>query len=179
MYSVIKGDATKPTLEIGEIAVIPHVCNNEKIWGGGFVIALSKKWIEPEKEYKEYIHHNMELFTSLQSKDMILGKLACGGIGLCKVNKDICVANMIAQDGIMGEYNPTPIRYDSLIQCMTKIKDIILTFNNRNNKNRQMTIHTPKFGSLRAGGKWELVEALIKNIWVDQGIDVTVYEFEE
>ena len=38
--------------------------------------------------------------------------------------------------------------------------------------------HCCKFGSDLAGGKWELIEELIKETWVDRGFDVVVYEFE-
>lgn len=48
----LKGDATKP---IGEgNKVIVHVCNDVGGWGRGFVLALSKRWAEPERKYREW-----------------------------------------------------------------------------------------------------------------------------
>ncbi len=50
MINYVKGDATSP---IGDgVKLIVHVCNDIGAWGAGFVLALSKKWITPEKQYK-------------------------------------------------------------------------------------------------------------------------------
>jgi hypothetical protein len=43
------GDATDP---VGEGArIICHVCNDIGGWGRGFVVALSKRWPEPEAQW--------------------------------------------------------------------------------------------------------------------------------
>ena len=47
-----EGDATSP---IGDgKKIIPHVCNDIGGWGKGFVLALSKKWPEPEEYYRKF-----------------------------------------------------------------------------------------------------------------------------
>ena len=47
----IKGDATRP---IGDGSkLILHICNDVGAWGSGFVVALSKRWKEPEQKYRE------------------------------------------------------------------------------------------------------------------------------
>lgn len=43
----------------------------------------------------------------------------------------------------------------------------------------KMSIHCPKFGSLRAGGNWEFILELINETWVDRGINVTIYEYKK
>jgi O-acetyl-ADP-ribose deacetylase (regulator of RNase III) len=43
----IKGDATNPVSE-GE-KIICHICNDIGRWGKGFVLAISRRWKEPEK----------------------------------------------------------------------------------------------------------------------------------
>jgi O-acetyl-ADP-ribose deacetylase (regulator of RNase III) len=46
------GDATRP---LGaDNRVIVHVCNDEGGWGKGFVVAISKRWPEPEARYREW-----------------------------------------------------------------------------------------------------------------------------
>lgn len=48
----IKGDATSPQAKGTKI--ICHICNNLGGWGKGFVLAISKRWPEPEKQYREW-----------------------------------------------------------------------------------------------------------------------------
>ena len=40
-----------------------------------------------------------------------------------------------------------------------------------------VVIHTPKFGSELAGGCFDFILELIREIWLENGIDVVVYEF--
>lgn len=46
------GDATCPATSGNKIIV--HICNDIGAWGKGFVLALSKRWVAPEKQYKEW-----------------------------------------------------------------------------------------------------------------------------
>lgn len=46
------GDATFP-LGTGN-KIIAHICNDIGGWGLGFVLALSKRWKQPEKEYRQW-----------------------------------------------------------------------------------------------------------------------------
>lgn len=48
----IIGDATNP-VTIGN-KIIVHVCNDIGGWGKGFVIAISKRWKQPEQQYREW-----------------------------------------------------------------------------------------------------------------------------
>lgn len=73
----IKGDATAPKA-IGN-KIIVHICNDIGGWGKGFVLAISKKWTEPELQYREW-------FTS---KD----KFELGSCQFVQVENDIWVEN--------------------------------------------------------------------------------------
>lgn len=48
----ITGDATSPAAKGNRIIV--HICNDIGGWGKGFVMAISKRWPEPEKMYREW-----------------------------------------------------------------------------------------------------------------------------
>lgn len=48
----LKGDATLP--QASGIKIIAHICNNIGGWGKGFVLAISERWSEPEKAYREW-----------------------------------------------------------------------------------------------------------------------------
>ena len=181
MYKVITGDATNPTLKHNEIAVIPHVCNNINSWGKGFVLALSAKWEKPEKEYHSYMFTNTISNLARKTKDTVLGDLACEYGGLIEVERNIFIAKMIAQRGTISQLNLKPIKYAALVKSMEKVAQIINDYNLNypSSSDKQIAIHTPKFGCGLAGGNWDFIEELIIEIWCMKDIDVTVYEFEE
>ena len=145
----VVGDATEP---IGDgVKFIAHVCNSLGYWGMGFVLAISKKWREPRRVYK----------------DMKERKL--GTIDIIGVEKDVFVINMIAQTCIRSRSNPIPLRYDSLKTCLEEL--VILA------KQFGATVHLPKIGCGLGGGKWKNVQGIIETTLIASGIDVIVYEF--
>ena len=48
----LKGDATCPQAK--GVKIICHVCNDIGGWGKGFVLALSRRWEQPESEYRAW-----------------------------------------------------------------------------------------------------------------------------
>lgn len=46
------GDATAPSSQNNKI--ICHICNDIGAWGRGFVMALSRRWPQPEAAYREW-----------------------------------------------------------------------------------------------------------------------------
>jgi hypothetical protein len=157
----VKGDACEPQrIDPNETVVIPHCCNNGGKWGAGFVLALSKKWGEPKVYYKEFCKRNSIL--------PILGKT-----NFVTCDDKTIVANMIAQDGTVGKDNPKPIKYKALVNCMADVAAFIQHYDKP-----PVRIHCCKFGSDLAGGTWKFIVELIDELWLSQGIDVIVYEYE-
>ena len=72
----LKGDATSPNME--GIKIIAHICNDIGGWGKGFVLALSKRWQQPEKEYRKWFKEGL--------------KFHLGGVQFVQVRVDILVA---------------------------------------------------------------------------------------
>jgi hypothetical protein len=162
----IQGDVTDVTGE--DNIVIAHVCNNQGRMGAGVALALASKWPEVKRGYQETIQ------SLLPARR--LGYVSwCYDVG----DTSLVVANMIAQKGFRSPHNPKPLRYAALVQCMIEVRDRILSWNDIKKDEGNWIIHAPKFGSLRSGGSWKLIEELIKEIWVDSGIDVVIYEFKE
>ncbi|TPN88932.1 macro domain-containing protein [Aquimarina algicola] len=151
----IKGDATLPQAKGNKIIV--HVCNNLGGWGKGFVLAISKKWAEPEKRYREW-HRNRA------KNDFELG-----AIQIVPVNDYIYVGNMIAQQGMKTGSNGVPIRYNAVKTCLEKIAVEA--------EKLQASIHMPRIGCGLAGGKWEKIEPIIKETLIQKDIEVFVYDF--
>lgn len=163
----VKGDVTEPQRnDPAEVIVLPHVCNNIDGWGRGVVVAISNKWPEPEREYRDYMNSS----TTQASASRGLGETI-----RVEVADNIVVMNMIAQNGVRGKDNPIPLRYPALVKTMEYVAlDII----RMKGQGKQVSIACPKFGAGLAGGDWRVIEALIRQCWCDYGIDVTVYEFE-
>jgi hypothetical protein len=104
-----KGDATNPTDNGTKIIV--HICNDVGGWGKGFVMAISKRWKQPETEYRNWFK-NKELeqtdtiqFERLESRDKYSNekKFELGNVQFVKASDDIWVANMIAQRDIQTQ----------------------------------------------------------------------------
>lgn len=153
----LKGDATSP--QASGTKIIAHICNDLGGWGKGFVLAISKRWKEPEAAYRLW---HRERATN----DFILG-----GIQLIKVEPYIYVANMIAQRGMKtGRSTGVPIRYEAVEQCLSALAEEAASLN--------ASVHMPRIGCGLAGGKWDKIELLIKSTLSDNNIDVYVYDFE-
>ena len=144
----IKGDATYPQGD--GIKFIIHICNDKNKWGRGFVLALSKRWKEPEKQYRQ-----------LKPEDRQLGM-----VQLIEVEDNIIVANMIAQHDTKWINNIPPIRYEALKQCLEMVNDAAIKFN--------ANVHAPLLGSGLAGGDWRVIEKLIEDT---MSVPVTIYDF--
>jgi len=145
------GDATYP---VGPgLKIIIHICNDIDKWGRGFVLAVSKRWKEPEIAY-----HNLKLCER---------KL--GNIQLIKVEPDIYVVNMIAQHGIgPNKEGQPPIRYDALVSCLLKVNEFAITNN--------ASIHAPRIGAGLGGGNWVIIETIITEVFGD--IAVYIYDLK-
>ena len=111
----IEGDVTNPQRTApNEIVIIAHVCNDEKIWGSGVVISISKKWKEPEQIYRDFCDKNKFI--------PILGKVC-----FARIDNYLVIANMIGQKGIVSINNSIPIKYKALADCMTEVVGFIET----------------------------------------------------
>lgn len=148
-----KGDATDP-VGSGQKYII-HICNDSGGWGRGFVLAVSNRWTEPEKAYREW--HREQYSHSCGFK--------LGNIQLIKVSQDITVINMIAQEGY-GSGGRPPVRYEALEQCLEKVSVSA--------KVHEASVHGPRFGTGLAGGNWTQIEPIIERTMKE--LSVTIYD---
>ena len=154
LVTVLKGDATAPVGDGNRI--ICHVCNDIGGWGKGFVLALSKRWKEPEAHYRAW-------HTQGEASGFRLG-----AIQLVRVTHDIEVANLIAQRDVRAIAGVPPIRYDALRECLATLAT--------HAGNQQASVHMPRIACGLAGGTWSEVEAIIRATLVASGIPVCVYD---
>jgi len=145
------GDATQPQGDGNKIIV--HICNDIGAWGAGFVLAVSKKWRAPEIAYRMKKSHHL------------------GEVDFVRVEDDIIVANMVAQHGVsrMGfdDSDEPPIRYAAVRVCLNEVNKMAYTTGS--------SIHMPRIGCGLAGGSWDEIEKIIKDV---ASVPVYVYDLK-
>lgn len=150
----IKGDATNPTGEGNKIIV--YVCNDIGGWGKGFVMAISKRWKQPEQEYRQW-------FKTKSSFKL-------GEVQFVQVEDDLWITNLIGQHKINKDENgDPPIRYEAILLGLEKVRKFAF--------DKNATVHMPRIGCGPAGGTWDKIEPLINSILITKNIQVTVYDF--
>jgi len=130
--------------------IIPHCANNLGIMGSGFVLPLLKRFPGVDTKYTR----------RCKERDML------GFVDYVRYD-NVTVANMVAQNGVIGKNNTKPIRYAALMKCM---EGVSVRWECTGGE-----IICPKFGSALAGGNWDLIEELINEIWIENKIKVTVF----
>lgn len=150
----VDGDATLP---IGDgPKIIVHVCNDLGKWGRGFVLALSKRWKQPERVYKA-------AFCGPCPPRL-------GEVQLVPVESSITVANLIGQHGLASRLSTTPpVRYDAIREGLGRVAE--------HAQRLGASVHMPRIGCGLAGGDWSQMEPVIARTLSESGVDVTVYDF--
>ena len=104
----LKADATIPQTE-GNI-IISHICNDIWAWGKGFVLAISKRWKEPAKQYKQWYK---------EGEGFILE-----AVQFVAVEENVWVANIIGQHKIYKDENGNPpIRYEAVKEGLQQVAE--------------------------------------------------------
>ena len=148
-----KGDATQPVAD--GTAIIVHICNDAGGWGRGFVLALSRRWKEPEQQYRQWF----------KSKE----NFALGQVQLVQATEGIWVANLVGQHGMSPDAKGNaPVRYEAIAEGLVTVA----AFADR----IKASVHMPRIGCGLAGGTWDRVEPLITTHLLHQEIPVTVYD---
>ena len=150
----IKGDATCPQAK--GVKLICHICNDRGGWGKGFVLAITKRWEQPERAYRDW-------YNARGDNDFGLG-----AVQFVSVEQYIWVANMVAQRGTKRGSQGPPIRYEAVAKCLGKVAEKAIELN--------ASIHMPRIGCGLAGGEWSRIEPLIVESLCRPGISVTVYD---
>lgn len=151
----LTGDATSPQAKGPKI--IAHVCNNRGGWGKGFVLAISKRWPEPEAAYRRW------------HRERAHNDFALGATQLVQVAPDLWVANMVGQHGLKtSRSSGPPIRYDAVRQCLHALAAHAARLS--------AGVHMPRIGTGLAGGRWDRVEPLVVSELTSHDIPVTVYD---
>ncbi|MEU1148046.1 macro domain-containing protein [Streptomyces sp. NPDC005863] len=153
----VRGDATAP---FGKgVKLIAHVCNDLGGWGKGFVLAVSRRWPEPERAYRAW------------HRERAKNDFGLGAVQFVDVGRRVWVANMVGQRGMRTGSKGVPVRYEAIDTALATVAD----------KAEELGagVHMPRIGCGLAGGTWSRIEPLISERLVARGIAVTVYDFGE
>src|SRR5690606_27900392 len=122
-------------------------------WGKGFVMALSKKWPEPEHNYRRW-------HRAISMRNTETGSSPTLTLGLVQFvlveDKDVTVANLVGQRGVRTKHNPSPVSYEAIEAGFKRIRDAFW------NMTPKYSIHMPRIGCGLAGGEWNRIEPLIE-----------------
>ncbi|MGW6566561.1 Appr-1-p processing protein [Streptomyces sp. NPDC054975] len=138
--------------------IIAHVCNDLGGWGKGFVVAVSRRWAEPEKEYRRW------------HRERAKNDFGLGAAQFVQVEPRVWVANLVGQRGIRtGRSSGVPVRYEAIGTALGRLAG----------KAEELgaSVHMPRIGCGLAGGVWGRVEPLVVERLTARGIAVTVYDF--
>jgi O-acetyl-ADP-ribose deacetylase (regulator of RNase III) len=153
---IVRGDATVPQARANRI--IAHVCNDVGAWGKGFVLAISRRWPEPEREYRRW------------HRGRAANDFGLGAVQLVAVSPSVWVANMVAQHGLRRTGLGPPIRYDAVERCLHVVADHATRL--------EASVHMPRIGCGLAGGKWEEIKPIIVRTLCGRSIATTVYDYD-
>ncbi|MFC1403552.1 MULTISPECIES: macro domain-containing protein [Streptacidiphilus] len=150
----VRGDATTP-LGKGP-KVIAHICNDLGGWGKGFVLAVSRRWPEPETAYRRW------------HRERAGNDFGLGAVQLVQVGPLLWVANMVGQHGIRTGSKGVPVRYEAIDTALGTLAEHAAELD--------ASVHMPRIGCGLAGGRWQRTEPLILARLTGRSIAVTVYD---
>ncbi|WP_246016747.1 macro domain-containing protein [Micromonospora pisi] len=132
------------------------MCNDLGGWGKGFVLAVSRRWPEPEHAFRQW------------HRERSGNDFGLGATQLIQVRSDTWVANMVAQRGIRTGSGGPPIRYEAVERCLNAVAEHATRLS--------ASVHMPRIGCGLAGGRWERIEPLVIATLSDRDIATTVYD---
>lgn len=149
----VTGDATRPE---GRPAIIVHVCNDVGAWGRGFVLAVSRRWAEPERRYRDW------------ARDREAQTFALGEVQFVEVEPGLIVANLVGQHGLRHRGAERPVRVDA-IAC--GLRNVAI-----HARDLCASVHMPRIGCGLAGGAWSEIGPIVERELCRQDITVTLYD---
>merc|ERR1712032_1668038 len=126
-------------------------------WGKGFVMAISDKWPEAARMYRQW------------RKAGVKEGFALGAVQLIELTPSLTLANMIGQNGIKTGSKGPPVRYAAIGQAMMALGAHAAMMG--------ASVHMPRIGSGLAGGQWDRIEAIIRDMIQQHSVEVYVYDY--
>lgn len=123
--------------------IIVHGCNAQGVMGSGVALAVKNKYPQAFAAYKEQL---------AEASGDTLGSIFWACIFHNTDYDRLFIANAITQN-LYGKTGDKFVSYDAVDKCMLSL----------NMQNAGLPIHMPKIGAGLGGGKWEVIEEIIKH----------------
>ncbi len=118
--------------------IIAHQANCRGRMGAGLALQIIKKYPQVYEDYHKIY----------EAKGLVLGSVT-----YTQVNKNLWIANLMAQDSCWGE--PPLTDYDALASCLTQVYSFA--------ESQGLNLYLPYgIGCGLAGGDWAIISKLIK-----------------
>lgn len=151
----LRGDALSPRGQ-GQKLLVQVVNDQTTNWGGaGFAAAVKKKWPDAHRCFVSEVHASGRQALRL------------GSVSEVAISDNLHLISIVAQRGY-GPSDQPRIRYAALRKGLEVTAERAAT--------KGATVHMPRLGTGNAGGSWDIVSELIKDLLVRRGIEVTVYD---
>lgn len=166
------GDVTEP-IEDHAVNLILHCCNDLGIAESGVVVSIANAFPGWKKDYQEWAY----------GKFINDYPFAGGSIQMYNAGTGTVVVNIIGQRGICYDTagNP-PVRYDWIETGFNHVLNHLKIADKRYSDLLlpilPYVINMPRIGCGLAGGNWEIIEELIKEIFIKNGYRVIVYDLK-
>ena len=182
----VRGDATTVSHGVGS-KVIAHVCNDLGRWGKGFVMAVSEKWPDVAKQYRQWHKSGVEGGFELGAVQVVpLTPHMCSSgkarAALANATGGLAVANLIGQHGIKTGSGGPPVRYDAIGEGLLTVGARALELCSQSGAagaRGAPSVHMPRIGAGLAGGEWVRIEPLIlRMLAASPGLEAFVYDWD-
>ena len=183
------GDITSPDISIGKSNILLHCCNSEGIMGAGVAKALYTKWPQVREQYilwkqmtEDGFHIEEELEVENHAEkyqyhlaDPGIRQFGLGNVQLVAINvgeESALVANMIGQHNVKSNnVGLPPVRYSAFAYAFSLLSKMA------EESEVEICIHVPYLmGCDLAGGEWDIVEILLTSHFVNNNIELKVYD---
>jgi O-acetyl-ADP-ribose deacetylase (regulator of RNase III) len=163
----VVGDVREHIPSPNKVLLIPHIVNDEVVMGSGLAAALFKKWPQVRADYLLWAEtYGQELYEGKHSKKPF--KLGRNQYVTVEVGPPtIVVVNMVAQSDCGGYKDFAPIRYQSLEECLLRMRDGLQS------KVGKFEIATGLIGSGLAGGSWHQITGIVRKVFDQTDVDWT------
>lgn len=136
------------TFDKGDVDVIAHCCNCCGVMGSGIALAIKQRYPAAYKAYKDFEHHNDE-------------RIRLSTISYAKHKQDQYIVNLHAQQTFGGGATRY-VNYEALYNTLEQTRNLMI-------EKKLKRLGVPhKMACDRAGGDWQIVEAMLKVIFDDR-----------
>lgn len=157
MITTIVGNALE-TATPADVLILHIVNDRTPNWGGGgFAAAVKRRWPEVSKRFRNRVTTDRSVLT-------------LGHVEFDETPTGAYIGHMVAQHGYGPSERPR-IRYGALKRCLDAAATFALE--------RELTVQMPQIGVGNAGGRWSVIEELIKESMCRQGVPVIVCRLPE